>query len=210
MKCNKCGENAYTMLDLACDKCGIRLCKNCAQHLKCYVCRIPYCECYGTYCPNDNIHDTLECTLFYIDDRRHDEYWQKHYSNDHLEEEYQTSLKKCVDRWHAFDDDVEFYSSLEYYYGRCVFTSTDENVKNRVKKAGKLSLELAQFIADKLQGHITREYEGLSTVGNEELHQETDQLWQWYIESMKFYTIEEAKEIVPIILSIERGDFWYA
>lgn len=212
MKCDKCGENAYTILDSGCDKCAKRLCKDCAAYLKCKVCRIPYCECYGLYCPNDNIHESLSW-YFSVTDIRNDEYWQRVYSKERLEKDYQEDLKVCIDRWHSFNNDVEFVDKICHLFRSGLFECTSDDILNRVKKAGKLSLELAKYITEKLQEQISREHAGRreNTMGNEELHKEADQLWKWYIDSMKFYTsLNEAKEIAEVIAHIDRSQFWYA
>ena len=34
MKCDNCNNFAYTMFDMACDKCGTRICKECASSVQ--------------------------------------------------------------------------------------------------------------------------------------------------------------------------------
>lgn len=73
MKCDNksCDNDAYTILDLSCDKCKKRLCKECSQNYKCNYCRIPYCSCYGIFCPHQYFHYTisiLQNIILYSDD----------------------------------------------------------------------------------------------------------------------------------------------
>lgn len=209
MKCDNCDENAFTILDLNCDKCGKRLCKNCSNSLKCSVCHIPYCECYGVYCPNSipdeydrSIHRSISWVSFYIHDRRQDDYWKKSYTTEYLEKEYQKNLDKIVSIWKAWGDDNNvFYNKLEYniYFPR--FHSSHELVSQQVVKIGKLTLELARFLVDKIN---------IFKGDNEEKHRDADRLLEWYAESMKWYTIDQAIEIGNIILKVDKCGFWYA
>jgi len=217
MKCDKCDNMAHTILDLACDTCGIRLCKECAAHLKCYYCRIPYCECKGVFCPNVSRLD--QDNIYWWHSSLHDKIDGESFPTGVSIEQ---DLKDLKNFWDAYDNDAEFIKQLPMpMYGGNIFTCDNET-----KKAGKLSIELArrlvkalnwygsdriERIADRVNWHVDNYVSNYTRcIGNEELHREADLLWQWYIESMNLYTMDEARDIAKIILTIDRDEYWYA
>lgn len=66
----------------------------------------------------------------------------------------------------------------------------------------KLTLEQAT--------HIVEELKKQRDVDMEDLHIDTDMLWERFIESVEYYTIEEARQIAKIVLNVNREGFWYA
>jgi hypothetical protein len=199
MKCDKCNNSAYTMLDMACDKCGIRICRECASVYKCYYCRIPYCECYGVFCPNERTHDWITHRSCYVSE--YDDY----YSPEQNVTCTQESLDKLYTFWNIFDDDTEFVNFItKYDYDKFLFKCCDR----QVVKAGKLSVDLARYIVEKLNWHNDSRLD-VKTIGNEGVHRELDKLWKWYLQSMDKYTIDEARQIAKIILDVNRSQFWY-
>ncbi len=197
MKCenNLCttGSNAYTIFDMTCNKCGTRWCNKCSQKYKCNYCRLRYCPCFGVICPYKQVHESISWIIRpdYYDDE--DEYiclWDNIIHND----------KDFINRFCFYG--IPFHK----------FECTSE----KVVLNGKLTLDLAKLVVDKLTYYIIDgqkpvENWGLySNIGNESIHIETDYLWKWYLKSMKFYTIDEAREIADVLLTINRADFWYA
>jgi hypothetical protein len=180
MKCenNNCDNDAYTIFDMICKKCGIRWCKECSQKYKCNFCRLRYCPCYGVMCPYTRFHVSISWKLSHdIDDDDIDD------DDAHLWDNIIHNDEKFIN---YFDFNIPYY--------RCT--------SEKVVLNGKLTLNLAKFVVDKLNTD--------RKIGNEIIHIEADSLWQWYIMSMKFYTIDEARNIANVILDINREDFWYA
>lgn len=66
----------------------------------------------------------------------------------------------------------------------------------------KLTLEQATQIVEELKEQ--------RDVDMEDLHIDTDMLWERFIESVEYYTIEEARQIAKIVLNVNREGFWYA
>ena len=199
MKCDTCDNSVFTILDLQCEKCDKRLCKDCAQVYKCYYCRIPYCKCHGVTCPNDiepkiwwktNFHTLIKYNLVDFEDKNK--------------------------LYNVVDNDVEFLNAIHYHLPLYRFTCTDKIPTNQVVKRGKLTLELAKYLASCIKNGILHENDenGESdrdeSIGNEEIHRETDKFLYWYIESMPYYTIEEAREIANLAKDFDTSQFWYA
>jgi hypothetical protein len=199
MKCDKCDNTAYTVLDLQCDRCDKRLCKNCATEYKCNFCKIPFCACHGVMCPNDykewmhTFHDSIRYRL--------------------QESEDSNELRGAI------DDDSKFINLLYWLIPVQRFRCTSESASDQVVKRGRLTLDLAKYLASKIKA--TLDYENsfkneprsndVIDIGNEEIHRETDRLWKWFIESMDYYTtIEEAREIASLIKDVDTSQFWYA
>ncbi len=202
MKCDNCDNFAYTIFDLACDKCGTRMCKDCASVYKCYYCRIPYCQCYGVFCPNERTHYWIELTSHYI--AQSEDYFSPKYN----EERIQESLDDLYAFWNVFDNDTEFVKHVtKYKYDKFLFTCCDR----QVVKAGKLDVNLARYIIEKLNWQIDPKNPYTERIGNEDIHRELDKLWQWYLESMDTYhSLDEARQVAKIIVNFNRSEFWYA
>jgi hypothetical protein len=113
----------------------------------------------------------------------------------------------------APDGKVSDEEIVRFLWGKTYKCTHSEKVK-RVAQNGKLTLELAKFIVERL-GELIDKWlnepcSSTITIGNGDLHRDADYLWKWYIQSMNFYTIEEAREIAKVILEIDRNEFWYA
>ena len=140
MKCDNCDNLAFTILDLICDRCNKRLCRDCAEQYKCRYCRIPYCECYGVMCPNE------------IEPK---EWWKS---------DFHTLIKYNLVDWEdkeklysIVDDDVEFLNTIHYHLPLYRFTCTDKIPTNQVVKRGKLTIEFARYLASCIKNGILHE-----------------------------------------------------
>lgn len=69
----------------------------------------------------------------------------------------------------------------------------------------KLTLEQAEFEVKNIKKQSHGRYYDM-----ESMHMDTDALWEKFIKSIEYYTIEEAREIAKIVLNVNREGFWYA
>lgn len=69
----------------------------------------------------------------------------------------------------------------------------------------KLTLEEAILEMKIIKAKSSGRYED-----KESMHMDADALWEKFIKSMEFYTLDEARQIAKIILDVNREGFWYA
>ena len=146
MYCEICNKKACTILDLNCNRCGKRLCRQCGISLKCYKCRVLVCECYKINCQYscDKSCNNLWCFNHKCDD---DILW----------------------KFDKLDDDEYIINKLYDEYCNHPYIYKYNNV-NDIVRFGKLTKEIAQCIVNQLNGSCDSSDEKKHTDADETLY----------------------------------------